>query len=487
MSSEEFQDLPKLAEYLRAQDYTEAGLTGRYGVSRPPDDNQVHALLHHTQMPSPSSALVRLFLMGLVLPEKACHDILEDWFLDTCDSLNLIEREGGKIRATVVITPLDDCLFFSDAFHYLGSEEATDFILPASTHSANFLRKLMISEPVADTLDLCCGCGVHAIFASAFSDHVTATDISPRAVRYAEMNAALNSRSNIDFATGDLFAAVGNRSFDLIISNPPFVVAPDEEFVYRDNPMTLDNFCRHLIKDAPQYLKPGAHLQMLCEWVEINGQPWQERLGEWFADTGCDAWVLRSSALPPAGYATARLRDIQGPGIDVQKQYVSWVANFAKHDVTAVHPGHIVLRKRDGNNWVHARNLPRDISEPAGSAILSAIAACDDLQSLQSDEVLLGSRLQLSPDLQLLQSFQRDNTQWSVNKITLSLQGILPLEGEVDMPVMAFLNLFDGTRTVAENLEKFGNQTNAQVEQLQQQFLPVVRLFTGRQFLALLK
>ena len=61
--------------------------------------------------------------------------------------------------------------------------------------------------------------------------------------------------------------------------------------------MELDGFCRNLVKQAPAHLEEGGFLQMLCEWPEIEGQPWEERLAEWFAGTGCDAVVFRGREL----------------------------------------------------------------------------------------------------------------------------------------------------------------------------------------------
>ncbi len=483
MSSEQFQPLPQIADYLKTAEYTESGLLKNFGTARQPSKNQVQTMLHHTHQASALSALVRLFLLALDIPAKTANDLLGSDFLQLCEKFDFVQRDEERVRPLVVITPLDDFLFVSDSYHSLASDEAAEFVLPASTHSASFLRQLMIREPVEDALDLCCGCGVHAIYASTFSKRVVATDISERALGYAKINASLNSRDNIEFVAGDLFSGVADKAFDLIVSNPPFVVGPAQEFVYRDNPMVLDTFCRHLIKDAPQFMKPGAHLQMLCEWVEVEDQPWYERLAEWFADTGCDAWILRSSPLPPAGYATARLNDITGPGIDPQMEYAAWISNFAAHRVTAIHPGHIVLRKREGENWIHARNLPRDIFESAGGAVLSAIAACDAVQDLGSDDVLMNSTLKLSEQLDLQQSFQRKENHWAMDKITLSFTGVLPLDGEVDMPVMAFLNLFDGSATVAECLEKFSASTKANPDQIRSQFLPIIRLFVGKQFI----
>lgn len=77
--------------------------------------------------------------------------------------------------------------------------------------------------PGASVLDLCTGSGLLAIEAARRgAREVTAVDVSRRAVRAASMNARLNGVS-IRALRGDLFAPLGGRRFDVIVSNPPYL------------------------------------------------------------------------------------------------------------------------------------------------------------------------------------------------------------------------------------------------------------------------
>lgn len=81
-------------------------------------------------------------------------------------------------------------------------------------------------DDVSEVLDLCTGSGCLAILAAhAFaSAHVTAADISPEALAVARENVALHRMDeDISIVQSDLFAALGNQKYDLIISNPPYV------------------------------------------------------------------------------------------------------------------------------------------------------------------------------------------------------------------------------------------------------------------------
>ena len=58
---------------------------------------------------------------------------------------------------------------------------------------------------------------------------VTATDVSDAAVRVARENANRHSLPNIEFLTGNWTAPVFDRSFDLIVTNPPYVPSNDPD------------------------------------------------------------------------------------------------------------------------------------------------------------------------------------------------------------------------------------------------------------------
>jgi release factor glutamine methyltransferase len=97
---------------------------------------------------------------------------------------------------------------------------------------------------------------------------VTAVDISWRAVLNAKVNAAL-ARLPLRVMRGNLLAPVSGRSFDLVLSNPPYVPSPDADCPRRgaarswdagyDGRLLLDRICR----DAPALLRPGGVLLLV--------------------------------------------------------------------------------------------------------------------------------------------------------------------------------------------------------------------------------
>ena len=417
--------------------------------------------------------LVRLFLLGARAEEATVREFLHPDVVDVCLSNGLLSIRNGVVRAQVVFIPVEDLLFVSDAFHVLGSDDAAGFVLPASTHSANFLRLLTMRSPVDSALDLGCGCGIQALFAARHARKVIATDVSERALHYTRFNAALNGIENVECRAGNLFDPVTGQRFDLIVSNPPFVIGPGETFVYRDNALELDEFCRQLLGEAPNHLNDDGQLQMLCEWVEISGEPWPDRLASWIR--GCDAWILHSTPISPQQYVQQRSTDVSGAAVDTGS-VDDWTAYFEKHDVRAVHPGMIAMRKRDGSNWLHVQNLPGDVTAPAGNAVADGIAAIDFIEACD-DESLSEARLSLAENLSAAQMKPEDDA-----AIYLRLDNGLMTDAEIDAPVAAFLNLFDGKRSVGQCINEFGAATDADPDKLATDLLSIVRVFASRGF-----
>src|SRR5262249_38522179 len=128
-------------------------------------------------------------------------------------------------------------------------------------------------EKIANALDLCTGSGCLAILlAHAYpSADVDAVDISTDALIVAQRNVAdygLGDRINL--VRSDLFSNLPENSYDLIISNPPYVtaVAMDElPPEYRHEPELalaggedgLDAV-RTILQNAPRFLNPCGTL-----------------------------------------------------------------------------------------------------------------------------------------------------------------------------------------------------------------------------------
>jgi SAM-dependent methyltransferase len=476
-------ELRRLRVFLDESGYDAERLTERLGSAAPPRPEELPRALHRTREANAPNALARLFLIGTSLDEALAAEVFPTEFVETCRDVGLLVSSDGRVRASAVIVPVGDLLLASDAFAMLGSEDARDFVLPASTHSANYLRRVTLREDVGRMLDLGCGCGIHALLAAGHSETVVATDISGAAIRYTEFNAALNGIGNVECRAGDLFMPVADERFDLIVCNPPFVPAPGEEFTYRDNPFELDEFCRRIAQTAPEHLSDGGCMQMLCESVEIEGEDWHARIRAWVDGTGCDAWLLHGLPIAPADYVARRSRDVVGAQSAPADSYERWLSYLHERGVVAVHPGMLVMRRRQARNWLHVHNLAADVDRDAGDAVRRGIAACDYLERVAADEALLGETLAIAAQLTLDQKFRRADAAWRPERSILRMDDGLAMDAEVDIPIMAFLNQLDGSSTLGVCIDQFAAAVGADCAKLKADLLPVVRQLLGRGFL----
>jgi ribosomal protein L3 glutamine methyltransferase len=136
----------------------------------------------------------------------------------------------------------------------------------------------LIVDPLAigSVLDLCTGSGCLAIFASLNfpNARVDAVDVSKEALDVAARNVAgYGLEDRVNLLRGDLFAPLGGRQYDLIISNPPYVDAQGMADLPREcraePKLALDggadglDLVRRILQEAGRHLAPEGGL--LCE------------------------------------------------------------------------------------------------------------------------------------------------------------------------------------------------------------------------------
>ena len=449
LSIPSFDSVRSIGQFLHDSNYNAPALSGTFGLEHGLHSNldNLEALLYKTQGDSPLAVLARLFFVAVPVETSLLTRVVPQDVLSNALACRLLKQDNGQFRPSAIILPFSHLLLAADTAQGHGAD--ANRVMGASA-STKLISNFTLREPVSTLLDIGTGGGVLGLEAAAYSRDVVGIDINERAIELARFNAALNGISNIEFAAGDAFAPVAGRRFDRIIANPPFFITSAKKFTYSDSPIELDGFSRLLAKEAPQYLEEGGFFQMLCEWVQIEGQPWTARLQEWTEGSGCDAMVIQGPQQTPVDYAEKRFGEAQQlyPK-DIITPVTERLAFFKQAKVEKIIGGLVFMRKRQGANWFSTLVTTIGSGSP-GPAIRDRFESVT-FAGTHSPADLLNVRLRLADDAGIDERKVLDTDgRWKVVSAELTKgEGFRDKLG-LDSVVAGFVGLFDGSRTVAE-------------------------------------
>ena len=170
--------------------------------------------------------------------------------------------------------------------------------------------------PGARALDLCTGSGALAVAAGkAGARSVTAVDVSRRAVAAARINGLLNG-VRVQAVRGSLFEPLAGRSYDVIVSNPPYLPAEDGELpdsgleraweAGTDGRVLIDR----IASQAAAHLRPGGVLLLIQS--SICGV---DRTLQLLEESRLDAEVVERRRGPLGPLLAARAEELERRGI----------------------------------------------------------------------------------------------------------------------------------------------------------------------------
>lgn len=319
----------------------------------------------HTKL----ATVIRVFQLGQTLDGARLAEVFTRTGVAGLLQLGLIEQYRNGYRAKVALTPhASDSAEELWVAHDLGAHQRpgvlrTDHVLGIG-HASTTLAQITLRPQVHSALDLGTGCGVQLFHLLSHAEHVTATDLSERALGFARFNLLLNHRQlriepqnlerRVTLRAGSLFEPIEDQQFDLIVTNPPFVITPREEgeeqmFTYRDGGMAGDNLVRTLIEELPAHIKPGGSAQMLANWeIPAAAAGWEERISDWFA-ADVDVWVIQREQSSPSLYAETWLRDSSQTEelTAYHQQYQAYLNDFASRSVQGIGFGYVYVGKPD--------------------------------------------------------------------------------------------------------------------------------------------
>jgi hypothetical protein len=338
------------------------------------------------------ATLGRLLVLGMPQARGPVADALPQLGVAGLVALGLATADADTVTPTALLRPQS----FVDADGvgewWIASdldEVALDGALPPDHvlgvgGASRTLAETIVPIEVDRALDLGTGCGIQALLVARRAGTVVATDISARALAFAELNARLNGVANIEFRHGSMFEPVAGEAFDLIVSNPPFVITPRVEGVpayeYRDGGLVGDALVEQFVRSAPAFLTQNGIAQLLGNWESRAGVSGLARLEAW-VPAELDLWVIEREELSPLGYAELWIRDGGTTPRDPSftPLLTAWLDDFAARAVTSIGFGYVLMRRgTSGLPLRRTERLAQHVSN-VGAALGTGLVAHDAL------------------------------------------------------------------------------------------------------------
>ena len=476
------------------------------------------ALAERSDSASPWSVavLTALFMLGEPVPAIALDAALPRTGAAGAAAVGLVGEpdETGCVRARVDLRPheaVDDAgevrwWVASDLGELVtGRALAPDHVLGIGGAGLT-LAGLTPRTPVSTALDLGCGCGIQTLYLLRHAEHVVATDISERALAFTAFNAALagvsvidgprpgadaGSAGRLELRLGSLLEPVAGRRFDLIASNPPFVLTPPAVreaglplMEYRDAGGPI---LPVLVAGLGEHLEPGAVAVMLGNWEHRGTGSWRDAVAAWVPEE-LDAWVIERELQDPVEYATMWLRD---GGLTPERHAETfdaalgaWIGDFEARGVEGIGFGYLIVHRPESPRgpW----RLLEEVST-SGQGVLgphvAEVLRIRELLSGLDDDAVAALRPVLAPDVTEERYFVPGASEPTV--ILLRQGGGLGRTVQASTAVAALAGVADGELSVGQIASAVASLTGVDADALRAELVEAVRRLATHGFLGL--
>lgn len=270
------------------------------------------------------------------------------------------------------------------------------------------LASLTPRKPVETALDLGVGCGIQTLYLLRHVRQVVATDISARALEFTAFNVALAGvdSARVQLRQGNLLEPVAGQRFDLIVSNPPFVITPPSVrqaglplMEYRDAGGPI---LPALVRGLEDHLNPDGVAVMLGNWEHREGTSWRTSVNQWIGKS-LDAWIIQREVQDPVEYAAMWLRDggltPERSGVAFENALAAWQEDFDSRQVSGVGMGYLVFHAPGVaagapsglgavvEPWRVLEEVPTSGQGALGEHVAQVIAAHEALRGLDDAQV----------------------------------------------------------------------------------------------------
>jgi methylase of polypeptide subunit release factors len=343
------------------------------------------------QLAPPLAVAMRLFVLGRPVPRAEAREALTPEGLEAAAALRVVLPKASRVAATLGIVPHDVLLLASDL---PSPRPAAEHVASAQLPSLT-LGRLTVRTPVERALDIGTGNGVQALLLARHARRVVATDVNERALRFTELNAALNGCTNVETRAGGFLEPVAGERFGTITCGPTYDISPEAGARDRDAEMRADVLSERLVGALPEQLEEGGFATVLVSWVPERGDD-EPAPVRWAAGDGCDALVLELHR-ERAHDAAAEWHRALAPA-EAAAGIERWLDFYRGEGIEEIAYGAVVLRRRSGGpTWQDAVPLRGGPPGHAGEHLLRMF----DARTLLADCTIPERRFGPAPDVVL--------------------------------------------------------------------------------------
>jgi SAM-dependent methyltransferase len=433
---------------------------------------------------TPLAALIRLFLQCEAAPLAVIEPLLGNTAIDAMRDLGLLVSgdDPSQVVAPVGLCPTRGLYLVSDRGGDLPSL-SEDVVYPAILENTQNFLDIIPTNPCEAFLDLGTGTGVAALMAARdFAREAWACDITARSVQFAEFNRRLNGLENVTVGEGDLYDPVDGRSFDCIVTHPPYVPVSKPTCIFRDGGDDGELIVRRIVEGLPRHLAPGGRFYALTLVSDREGQPAEQRVREWLgaAGSGFDVAIIAETAREPFDFIGRAMQ--KGTHRPDELEY--WSSVFRALKVKSLVYGCILVQRHATERESFTVRLQKGPHSGAAETDWALRWHTEAVSPGWSDRILQ-SPVGLSAELNLAVLHRFD--EGSLVPVEYLLRVRHPFEAECKCPawVAGLLGESDGRRTAIDVLDSLKAKGVVESGTEPAEFAEVLRVLVGSGFLEL--
>lgn len=347
----------------------------------------------------PAAAVARLFMLHDAVTADEARAALGE--LAPMTDGGLVEETDRGFVSQFQLALAEDAFCFGDSPGSRG-----DPVLPICGATLDLVRAALPGRQVNSVLDVGCGAGAVALLLARTARRVVATDVSPRALAFARVNAVLNGVTNVEFRRGDLFEPVKGERYERVAAQPPFIALRDgvaaSTFIHGGK--RGDELALRLLTGAQSHVAPGGRAIVLADWPLVDGDEIHERVRRACGDASAHVLVLQSPAKNIEDYCTIHAAvEHRELGDDFSRAAIAQREHFYEQGIRGVAFALVVVEPAGtAEGWTSHLAVRHTSDVPISAEAVDRLMAARNLANSRGDE-LGGARLRLPDGARLVQ------------------------------------------------------------------------------------